>query len=132
MNTELTDRQLLDKELAAYTAAGWRIVSQTDSGFQAAAPKKLNPVGMAVFVITPGVLSLIALLIAPAWGVLLGIVTVLGFALVVADYAVKKPTLTYVTADGLRVRTTAPKQRRNQVDEWKAILADDEKKSKAA
>lgn len=104
MTHEPTDRALLDKELAAYTAAGWRIVSQTDRGFQAAKPKKLNPVGMAVFVIMPALLSCIAFLVAPGWGLLLGVIAVLGLALVGLDYAVKKEEFVYITADVLRRR----------------------------
>lgn len=39
---DLTDRQLLDRALRSYTAAGWQIVSQSESGFQVMLPHTVS------------------------------------------------------------------------------------------
>jgi len=106
MLSQPTDRQLVDRALTDYTAKGWRIVSQSDSGFQVAEPKKLSSLGMALFVILPAVFGCVLFLIVPSYGIPVLVIAGIGLLIVLADYAVKKEQLHYITADYLRA--TAP------------------------
>lgn len=110
MDTSTTDRQLLDQELGRYTAQGWRIVSQTDHGFQVAQPKKLNSLGICFLTILPAVLGCLALLLVPQVAIGIFILAGIGLVLTLIDYAVKKEELRYITADNLRARPPEVKE----------------------
>lgn len=103
----VTDRQLLDREIAAYTTAGWQIVSQSESGFQIAQPKKLNPIGMALFVMLPALVGCLAFFVSAIYGIGILVLAGVGLLIVLADYAVKKPELRYITVDQIRAAMSA-------------------------
>lgn len=88
-----TDPTRLAAELANRSAAGWRVVSQTEAGVQFAKPRQWSRLGLILFVVVP-------LLGALFWLPLAG-VAMLGLILVVADYLLKKEQLEFVPASGL-------------------------------
>ena len=99
---ELTNRQLLDRELIRYTVAGWQIVSQSESGFQVVQPHVVSANMVALFVISPNVIGVLASLFSVAFGsVLLSLAFVLA-ALLALDHLTARPKLLYITADQLR------------------------------
>lgn len=89
-----SDRQLIEQEVAKYAGQGYRVVSQTETAAQVAKPKKWNAAGIILFVLLP----LIGWLL---WSPLIYVV-ILGVILVVADYALKKEELVYISAAPLR------------------------------
>ena len=88
------DRALLNTSIAAYTKEGWRITSQSDSGFQAVKPRQWSTVGLVLFVLLPGLLGCV-------WVYGFGI-ALLGLLLVTVDYLLKKEQQVYVTAQSIR------------------------------
>ncbi len=104
MATEPTDRQLLDHAIAAYTAAGWRIVSQTEHAFHTARPKNLSMLGLLVLVWVPTTLACLVFFVAPLTGIGVLILAGLGLVLVLIDYALQKEESHCITADQLRAQ----------------------------
>lgn len=94
------DRQLLDREMAAYTQRGWMISSQGPTSFQATQQKQWNRAGVVLFVALPLLLGLFWL---PGFGI-----AVFGLLLVVADYLLKKETTKFVTLDDIRQAIANP------------------------
>lgn len=88
------DRALLNTSIAAYTKEGWRITSQSDSGFQAVKPRQWSTVGLVLFVFFPALLGCV-------WVYGFGI-ALLGLLLVTVDYLLKKEQQVYVTAQSIR------------------------------
>jgi hypothetical protein len=89
MATELTDRQLLECAIAAYTAAGWRIVSQTEHGFEAAQPRDLSMLGLGVLVWAPTVIACLVFFVAPMLGMGILALAGIGLLIVLLDYAIQ-------------------------------------------
>lgn len=101
---EPTDRQLIDQELMRYSAAGWRILSQTENSFQVIEQRTLNSLAIAIFVFVPAILGMIAYVLFPIVGQ-----PMIGFAVVCAilitvDFLSRKAKLLYITAEQLRIR----------------------------
>lgn len=82
----MDDRKLIQQAIAAYTARGWEIVSQSESSVQLRKPKKWS---MPLLV-----LGVVLLLLFGA-----GLIFLL---LAVVDYAIKKERMIFITADDLR------------------------------
>lgn len=93
------DQALLNVSIEAYTKEGWRITSQTVSGFQAVKPKQWSTAGLVLFVALPGVLGCF-------WFYGFGI-ALLGLLLVTVDYLLKKDEQIFVTAEGIRADAQA-------------------------
>lgn len=101
---ELSDRQILDQELIRYSAAGWKVVSQSESSFQVVEQRVLNSTALAIFVFVPAILGMIVYVLFPFIGQ-----AVVGFAivcsiLIMVDFFSKKSKLLYITAEQLRNR----------------------------
>jgi len=96
------DRQLIDKEIAAYTQAGWKIVSRNESSFQAAKPKQASAGIAALLVMAPGLFGLLALCIYPSGAFVLFGIALIGAVLVGIDYLTKKDELRFITAQNIR------------------------------
>ncbi len=92
------DQALLDAKIAYYTKEGWRISSQSASGFQAVKPRQWSTAGLVLFVVLPALLGCV-------WVYGFGI-AIFGLLLVVADYLLKKEEQVYVTAAELRPKPT--------------------------
>jgi energy-converting hydrogenase Eha subunit G len=102
MATELTDRQLLECAIAAYTAAGWRIVSQTEHGFEAAQPRDLSMLGLGVLVWVPTVIACLVFFVAPMLGMGILALAGIGLLIVLLDYAIQHEERCSITAEQLR------------------------------
>jgi RNA polymerase subunit RPABC4/transcription elongation factor Spt4 len=88
------DRALLDQQIAARTAQGWQIVSRNDTSVQLKRPRQWSAAGIVLFVLLPLIGGLFWL---PLFGV-----AVVGLIIVVADYALKKEPVEFITLDQLR------------------------------
>jgi len=104
MATEPTDHQLFDRAIADYTAAGWRIVSQTEHGFHMAQPKDLSMLGLGLLVWVPTVIACLTFFVAPLCGIGILFLAGMGLVIVLIDYATQKEERRYITADQLRAR----------------------------
>ena len=102
MAMEPTDRQLLDCAIAEYTAAGWRIVSQTEHGFHMAQPKNLSMLGLGLLVWVPTVIACLVFFVAPLCGIGILLLAGMGLVIVLIDYATQKGEQRYIAADQLR------------------------------
>jgi hypothetical protein len=99
---ELTDRQLLDRELVHFTAQGWQIVSQSDTAFQVVLPHVVDGALTAVFVVIPLILGVLVSLFSIPFGSALFWIALIIAALLMLGHFSARPKLLYITADQLR------------------------------
>lgn len=100
---ERTDRELLDQELIRYTASGWQIVSQSESGFQVMLPHTVSNGAVGLLVIAPMVLGVLASLLGSiVFGSALFSLALVLAALLALHHLTKRPQLQYITAAQLR------------------------------
>lgn len=104
---ELTDRQLIDRELIAYTAAGWKVVSQSETAFQVAEQKVINSVVAVFLVILPLILGSFAFLVYAPLGQLLFGLAFVCLIIILLDFFGSRPKLVYMTAEQIRHRPPA-------------------------
>ena len=104
---ELTDRQLIDRELTRYSAAGWQIVSQSESSFQVSQSHVVSSVAMVLLVLAPFGLGVFLSLFSVAIGTVLLWLALLCAILLALDHLSARPKLLFITADQLRTLTAA-------------------------
>jgi hypothetical protein len=104
---ELTDRQLIDRELTRYSAAGWQIVSQSESSFQVGQSHVVSSAAMVLLVAVPLGLGVFLSLFSVAVGTVLFWLALLCAILLTLDHLSARPKLLYITADQLRTPTPA-------------------------
>lgn len=98
----LTDRQLIERELMRFTAAGWRIVSQTETAFQVMYPDAAESALVAIFVVAPLFLGILVSFGSVAFGAVLFWIALIAAALIALGHLCARPKLLYMTADQLR------------------------------
>lgn len=87
------DRQLIENEIARYTARGWQVISQTDTSVQLRKPRQWSQVGL--------ILSALLFCGTFFFAYSLALAVVL-FALTILDYLLKKDQIVFLTADAIR------------------------------
>lgn len=96
------DQALLNISIEAYTKEGWRIVSQTPSGFQAVKPKTWSTVGLLFFVVTPLLLGCFGTFLFGAAALWLFLIGGVGFIIMLAAYLSTAEQQVYVTPQSIR------------------------------
>lgn len=88
----MAEHDYLSWYLQTKTKEGWRIVSHTPAGAQIEKPKQASGIGVTLFVVLPALGWLV-------FGWWWWAVAIVGAILVLCDYLLKKPELSYITAE---------------------------------
>lgn len=99
---DLTNRQLIDRALINYTAAGWQLVSQSESGFQVMLPHVVSTPAVVILVLLPILGGVFLSLVSAVFGTVLFWIAILFAALLALNHLTVRPKLLYITADQLR------------------------------
>lgn len=105
--TELSDSQLIQAYVAKMTRYGWQVIHQTESSVQLRKPKKWS-----------GLLLGIGFILLCAAG--LGVIVLL---LAAIDYATRKESIIFTTADELRQQNIQSVTRKNRANSNTLLLA---------
>lgn len=95
------NRQLLEQEIARFTARGWQIVNQTDTAIQLKKPKEWSQLGLTLAFLGVS-FGLILLLIDASLGSCLFSLGIILLILSVIDYLAKKEKTIYFTVDDIK------------------------------
>lgn len=104
----MEDRLLLEQEMIRLSAAGWEIVSQSDTGFQVRQVHTVSGMAMVILVLLPTILGMLVALFSAVWASALFSLALVFGALLAIEHLTVAPKLLYMTANQLRAQAQNP------------------------